>query len=295
MKRTISFIFLIATTFSLNAQKDSLKKEKLRDFHGVYFTSYYSMGGEDHFVFSKYSETEIYDYEARNFEIKTPNFGIGYVLNKREFFIRTDVSYSYGSKKLDDKYGGNSTSINGPSQGSEITPMSIYYSAGSYTGKTYYKYNDHVKGKLNLHYFDIGMVLGGNMLPYFRLYSGWRYRALAQKKYKAVQDRTASQYLITGYTSQNSLKDSLIETVQVQYKNDDIDNLSRQSLGGSLYMTFGFCANFKIKKNIFMLEMQYDYNGVLFLRPEYSRDYTSLKLSYVFKYSTNIAKKKSKD
>lgn len=295
MKENLVFILLFALSFSLNAQRDSIKKEKLRDFRGVYITSYYSLGGEDHYVFSKYSDHWKYALQSRNFEFKSPNIGIGYVLNKREFFIRTDISYSFGSKKLDDTYGGNSKSINGRSEYYELNPMSIYYSGGSYKGAIYYRYKDYLKGKLNLHYVDLGMVLGGNMLPYLRLYSGWRYQALVLKKFSAIQDRTAERFMVIGYTSQSTIKDSLIETSYLQYKNDEIENLSNQDLAGSFYLTFGFCGNFKIKKQMFMFEMQYDYNGMIFRRPEYSRDYMSIKLSYLIDYSTDFGNKKSKD
>lgn len=288
MKR-ISFIilFLLLSQFLL-ARKDSLKHGPIKNFRGLYATAYYGMAGMPNYRYSKYSNFSDYDLAARNFKVKIPNIGIGYILSHSAFFIRTDLSYCFGSKELNETYYGNSTKIDGSAANFEINGMSIYYSSGSYNGKTYYKFEDKVKGTLNLHYTDLGMVLGGNFTPNFRLYSGWRVSHIFKQNYRAVQKRKADSYLITGYTSQSTIKDSFLESTQIEFKNNDLGSINGQVLESQLYMTFGFCYNFNIKKNLFLIEAQYDYNGVLFSRQEFSQDYFIFKLSYVFKYSTDF-------
>jgi hypothetical protein len=296
VKKFVSFIVLIALSLSSIAQKDSLKVKKSKSFRGVYLTAYYGMQQAPNYTFSKYLDESIYEYDTRKFTFKIPNVGIGYVLSHKAMFIRADLSYSFGYKNIDETYKGNNTKIDGPVGLFEINPMSIYYSSGSYAGQTYYKYEDHIKGKLNLHYFDVGMVLGGNILPCFRLYTGWRFGYLAKLNYNAVQNRKADTYIITGYSSQNSVKDSFIETTQLQFKNKDVGSISRQVIESKVYTTVGFCLNFKIKERLFLIEGQYDFNSIfLYLRQEFTQDYALLKLSYVFKYSTDFGERKVKD
>lgn len=296
MKKSIYFVFLTVLTLYSSAQKDSLITEKIKSFRGIYLTSYYGMQGKPHYSFSKYLDESIYDYDSRNFAFKIPNIGFGYIVSHKAFFIRTDLSYYFGYKNIDEIYKGNDFNIDGPIGVYQINPMSIYFSSGSYVGQTYYKYEDHIKGKLNFHYVDLGMVLGGNILPCFRLYSGWRYSYLTKVNYKTVMERKAESYLITGYTSQNSIKDSLIETTQFKYENKNVGSISRQVLESKIYTTVGFCFNFKLKKRLFLIEGQYDFNSIFFFwHQEFTQDYALLKLSYLFNYSTYFGKKKTKD
>lgn len=295
MKKYVYFIFLIILALPTLAQKDSLKTKSSKSFRGIYLTAYYGMQGNPHYSFSKYLDESIYDYDTRRFTFKTPNIGIGYIMSHKAFFIRTDMSYSYGYKNIDEMYKGNDFNVDGPVGIYQINPMSIYYSSGSYIGQTYYKYQDHIKGKLNFHYVDLGLVLGGNILPWFRLYTGWRYSYLAKLNYKVVQERSVESYIITGYTSQNSIKDSFIEASQIKYENKDAGSIPRQVIESKIYTTLGFCFNFKIKEKLFLVEGQYDLNRMFLWRQEFTQDYALLKLSYVFNYSTNFGKKKDKD
>lgn len=293
MKKLVSFIiFLIAAQF-LIARQDSLKKTRIGNFRGLYTTIYYGYQGNSRFVFSRYLQTSDYDYAARNYKFKTPNLGVGYVLSHGAFFIRTDLSYCYGSKEINENYSGNNKDINGPTGLYEFNAQSIYFS-GSLIGTQYYKFDDQIKGSLNLHYVDFGMVLGGNITRNFRLYSGWRIAYLAKSNYKVVQKRKADSYIITGHPSPTSVKDSFIETTQLEYKDKGIP-FNSQILESQVYTTIGFCVNLNIKNRLFLIEGQYDYNGIFLLSQEFSQDYVLVKLSYVFKYSTYFGNKKTKD
>ena len=290
MKKIILAIFFFFLIQILSANKDSTKIKK---FRGFYATCYYPYsGGYDYRTRDRYSDDSELKYEEKDFSVRTPNRGFGYILNKHPFFIRTDVSYSYGSKKLNDKFGGNSEDINGGIGENQYNNMSIYFSNGDMVGKRYYKYSDEIKGRIDLHYLDINMALGGNVVPWFRPYMGWRLTLLMDEKYRATQQRTASLYEIKAYTSQSSTRDSLIETTNLEYKDERVKSLSNQFLSHNIYTSFGFCSNFKIAKQLFFAELQYDYNAIFLFRFDLQRNYFLFRLGYVFNYSTYFGKKK---
>ena len=106
--------------------------------------------------------------------------------------------------------------------------------------------------------------------------------------YKAEQKRTAGLYEIKAYTSQYSIRDSLIETTNLVYKDARVRSLSDQYFSHNIYTSIGFCTNFKIAKQLFFAELQYDHNALLFFRFDLQRNYFLFRLGYVFKYSDDL-------
>jgi hypothetical protein len=286
MKRCTFIFLLFCFTNSIFSQSDSTK---IKRFRGFYVNSYYPFQIYNQYVNEeRYSKEDDYKYEIKNFSFQTPAIGLGYVLNKHPFFIKTDINYWYGTKKLDDYFSLSSNDIDSPEpRGGSVPPgfntMKI--------GDRYYKMKDHITGTLNLHYIDIGFAMGGNLSPNIRLFAGWRANVLKKYNYKAKLDREASQYQVIGFYDQYWTKDSLVAVENVQYKDHEIKALSGQDFSSNVYFDTGISVNFKIGKQLFLADLMYETNRTLFQSYGAMSKYVTFRLAYVFYYKTYFGKK----
>lgn len=293
MKFSKVVILVFTITGSVFSKSDSLK---FKNFRGFYLNSYYASYQGGTYIPDqglKFPDTgEEYHYDFKKYSYQTPAIGIGYVLNKHPFFIKTDINYWFGSIQLDEKIISKWTTddqlIYIPWPGSSPYPI----------GFRYYKNTDYIKGYLNVNNFDISFLVSGNITRNFRIYYGWRINFLVQYSFMATMNRESSLYEVVAWTSPYTSRDSLIVTGYQEYKNKAVKDKSIYSLSRKGYFDFGICYNFRIRKELFIAEVQYELSHFpfqLYSPRGLIYDCYTAKLAYVFNYSTYFGNKKSKD
>lgn len=278
------FLTLFITGCSLaSARKDSTRLTNFRGFYvSTYypyrFNSYYSQTG-------KYSDYYYTKFELKDYQPQTPGIGFGYGLSRNALFIKTDFNYWYGTKSLNDYF--NFTAEDKEA----IDPYSSFgYSPFSYpsVGYRYYKIKDHYTGTIKFHYFDIGFAVTGNITRFLRLYSGWRINHLMKYSYKAKIDRTASLYEVKRYNSQYDRVDSLLQTENMEYTNRAAEGKSVQTTGSFVFYNFGLNANFRIKKQLFFIDLVYESSRITPIQEGVIVNCLTFKLAYFFRYSNEL-------
>lgn len=270
------------------ARKDSTR---LNNFRGFYVNSYYPYKLFGYYSESvKYPSYPLYEFDTKLYRFQTPGIGIGYVLNKNAWFIKTDINYWYGFKHLHDDFSFNADDKNSRNTFSSfpsIEPPAI--------GSRYYKIKDHIEGSLRMHYFDIGFAITGNITRCFRIYSGWRINFLLNHSYKAEIKREASLYQVMRYTAPYWHTDSVIEVEYLKYNDKEAESKLNQNISGSFFYNLGFNANFRIKKQLFFMDLLFETTSFALVSDGSQAGCATFKLAYVFNYSTNCSRKKPKD
>lgn len=272
---------IIANTFLSVARQDSLK---LKNFHGAYFNLYYAPKMvsfyENH---SKYSNEYNNKFEILKYNFQTPAIGIGYVLNYKGLFIKTDFNYWFASKDIDARFAFNSKDKNSKDNYDSFTSgWDLWQYQTLPVGSQFYKINDHYTGKLNIHYYDISIALTGNITRFLRLYSGFRFNQVLTYNYNGKIERNASLYEVKSYVSQYQRVDSLISTENITYENKAMKNMSTQNVTDYFFYNLGLNFNFRIKSQVFMVDMLYETNRLSFQHEgPVSKGFT-VKLGYVF-------------
>lgn len=288
MKRSGFLIFILCVSLSLSSQKDSLK---FANFRGIYFNTYFAnyLGGSYIDPYQKFpNDGDDYHYDIKRYSFQAPAIGIGYVINWNGFFIKTDFNYRYGKIDLDEvivsKWTIDDKFISPPWPGS--SPMAI--------GTRYYKNIDRIKGYMNVSSFDVSFVLSGNITRNFRIYHGFRWNCFTYYSFNATMNRESSLYEVVAWTSAYTSKDSLISTGYQRFENKEAKDKSIYTLSKKSFFDVGLCYNFRIRKQLFIAEVQYETNHFpVFLRLSYGGwNYSSftVKLAHVFKYSRYFGK-----
>ena len=233
-------------------------------------------------VFERYEEETVIKYtDALTYNFRSPEIGIGYVMKKREFFIRTDLSYSYAEKIVENYNVGFYSE---DSQGRKILSyFNFHYNYGN-VGDKYYWINNTYKGKISVNYLNISMTVGAKVRPNFSLFMGWNLNTALSTKFHGSISKVVNQYRIdsihqaSGY-KYYSLVGTESETMDVNKENQVF------SVATDFYLTSGFNYNFAIKDYLFFVEGS---GGYGILNRYYKKYLINLKVGYVFKYSTDF-------
>ncbi|MBK7667740.1 MAG: hypothetical protein IPJ32_10600 [Sphingobacteriaceae bacterium] len=262
------------------------------NFRGFYANSYFPYGLPSYYYYSgRYSEGYFFKFDTKPYKFQTPGIGVGYVLSRHALFIKTDFNYWYGTKNLNDDFSFRSDDKNtkDPYQSFPVlTASGQLQGSDDPVGHRYYRIKDHYSGSINIHYFDIGFAITGNITRFLRMYSGWRINWMMKYSYKGKIDREASLYEVKKYVSQYERIDSLIQVENLEYKNKEVEAKSVQELSSFIFYNFGLNANFRIKKQLFFVDLIYETNRFLPAQQGTLVKSVTFKLAYVFKYSTDI-------
>lgn len=289
MKR-ISFIilFLILSQFLL-ARKDSTR---FSSFRGFYINSYYAhfLGGSYLDYYQKFPiDYEQFYYNGETYYNQTPALGIGGIMSLKGLFIKGDVNYWYGSKAINYRSShrytmdGQLADPNGWNQ-----PLS--------TGTKYYRVDDHIRGKLNINHLDVCLALTGNITRSFRIYLGLRLNYVISHNLKAKLERTTKHYQVLYRSSEYTSHDTLLSTSYEDFSDKEIEKVHSISVDKKAFLNFGFCYNFRIKKQLFTTDLVFETNQTnIFYNYGFLYSAITYKISYVLRYSTSFGKKKFKD
>ncbi len=292
--RICVLFFIILNTFLSVARHDSLK---LKNFYGVYFNLYYAPKLVSYYEnHSKYSDEYNYRFEVQKYNYQSPAFGIGYVLNYKGLFIKTDFNYWFASKDIDSRFQFYSNDKNGKNYYDSFSSSWTYSQYGTLpVGSKFYKINDHYTGRLNIHYYDISMVLTGNITRFLRLYSGFRFNQVLMYNYNGRIERDASLYEVKKYVNQYQRVDSLISTEIITYENKAMKEMAVQNVSDYFFYNLGLNFNFRIKSQVFMVDMLYETNRLSF-QPDgpIAKGFT-VKLAYLMNNVSFFGNRKSKD
>jgi hypothetical protein len=289
VKRLLFIILFVSGCFLLSARRDSTR---FTSFQGFYINTYYAHfeGGIYRDYYQKFPiDEEQFYYNGEKYYSQSPALGIGGIMSLKGLFIKGDVNYWYGSKAINYRSSHSYTT-----DGQLADPISWYqaYPAGTKYSRT----EDHLRGKLNINHLDISFALTGNISRNFRIYLGLRLNYIISHNLKAKLERTTRNYEVLYKTSEYSSHDTLLSTTYDSFSDNEIEKAHSINVDSKTFINFGFCFNFRIKKQLFMTDLVMEKSS---LKPfnNYGFVYSAVtfKLSYVFSYSTRFGKKKFKD
>ena len=209
---------------------------------------------------TKYADGSWAHIKGADFNFKTPAFGFGHIFSNHNLFLRNEISFWYGLKKVN--YSDEASPRTGPPA-----------AAGTIVTRNY----DYFKGNVDYFNIDWDIAFGIGRRSKLGMFIGFKRNFIPYYSVAGELQRTIVSYQDNWNYAPPTNRTEYVEI----YQGNEIKKVWSQSIYGTTYINIGFSMNFKINESSYFSELTLSVPYPIFYN-EFEMHFVKLKVAKYF-------------